>query len=188
MFWRTAEAKSCWALALVAVTLEDLIMRSLALTRIDASKIWDSSHKINQVYCQVEPMQAVSDPALKPCNRRSSQQVHLEQKPKQELAVEVPEFFLCPIHLEIMADPVTLSTGMTHDWMSIKRWLATGHNTCPTSNQVLQSKDLIPNRTLSRVIQNWCTENKASEIDCLPTLRPQVEPDTTKTLLHGLST
>nr|DAD27995.1 TPA_asm: hypothetical protein HUJ06_029463 [Nelumbo nucifera] len=37
-----------------------------------------------------------------------------------------------PISLEIMTDPVTVSTGQTYDRSSIQKWLRAGHNTCPT--------------------------------------------------------
>ncbi|KAI6668001.1 hypothetical protein NL676_003718 [Syzygium grande] len=38
--------------------------------------------------------------------------------------VEVPPFFLCPISLEILRDPVTVSTGITYDRESIETWLS----------------------------------------------------------------
>lgn len=75
--------------------------------------------------------------------------------------VQVPSFFLCPIRLDIMKDPVTLSTGMTYDRRSIEKWLDAGHNTCPTTNQILESYDLIPNLTLRRAIQSWRAANPA---------------------------
>lgn len=80
----------------------------------------------------------------------------------QVLQVQVPSFFLCPIHLGMMKDPVTLSTGITYDRRSIEKWLDAGHNTCPTTNQILESDDLIPNHTLHRAIQNWRAANPAA--------------------------
>jgi len=64
-----------------------------------------------------------------------------------------------------MRDPVTLSTGMTYDRASIEKWLAIGHNRCPTTNQVLElDVELIPNHTLRRLIQSWCVANHMERI------------------------
>ncbi|XP_068669596.1 E3 ubiquitin-protein ligase PUB23-like [Aristolochia californica] len=69
---------------------------------------------------------------------------------------EVPSFFICPISLEIMKDPVTLSTGMTFDRESIQRWLFVyGRRTCPITKQPLADVFLTPNSTLLRLIQQW---------------------------------
>ncbi|CAK9230359.1 unnamed protein product [Sphagnum troendelagicum] len=74
--------------------------------------------------------------------------------------VSVPTLFTCPISLELMNDPVTLSTGITYDRASIEKWLGDGHCTCPATNQVLVTQDLIPNHTLRRLIQDWCVERR----------------------------
>ncbi|CAK9238419.1 unnamed protein product [Sphagnum jensenii] len=87
-------------------------------------------------------------------------------------AVSVPAFFTCPISLDLMSDPVTLSTGMTYDRASIEQWLGDGHNTCPATNQVLVTQDLIPNHTLRRLIQDWCvTNSEVSGVERIPTPR-----------------
>ncbi|CAN4114520.1 unnamed protein product [Withania somnifera] len=54
-----------------------------------------------------------------------------------------------------MKSPVSLCTGVTYDRCSIQRWLDSGNSTCPATMQVLQSKDLVPNHTLQRLIQIW---------------------------------
>ncbi|XP_048533984.1 E3 ubiquitin-protein ligase PUB23-like [Triticum urartu] len=73
-------------------------------------------------------------------------------------SVEVPPYFLCPISLEIMRDPVTLATGITYDRSSIERWLSDGHATCPVTQQKLAEADreATPNHTLRRLTQAWC--------------------------------
>ncbi|KAJ6737367.1 U-BOX DOMAIN-CONTAINING PROTEIN 27-RELATED [Salix viminalis] len=71
------------------------------------------------------------------------------------LYVTVPGFFRCPISLDVMKSPVSLCTGVTYDRTSIQRWLDSGNNTCPATMQVLKSKELVPNRTLQRLIQIW---------------------------------
>lgn len=74
---------------------------------------------------------------------------------KDDLYITVPSFFKCPISLDVMKSPVSLSTGVTYDRATIQRWLDGGNNTCPATMQVLQSKELIPNHTLHRLIQIW---------------------------------
>lgn len=70
---------------------------------------------------------------------------------------EVPSHFLCPISLQPMVDPVTISTGITYDRDNIRRWLySLNNNTCPVTKQVLIDTNLTPNHTLRRLIQTWC--------------------------------
>ncbi|GKD90843.1 E3 ubiquitin protein ligase PUB23-like protein [Tanacetum coccineum] len=89
--------------------------------------------------------------------------------------VEVPRFFLCPISLEIMKDPVTLSTGITYDRDSIENWLFTLKNeVCPMTKLVVTDIELTPNHTLRRLIQSWCTVNASSGIERFPTPRPLI--------------
>ncbi|KAG7554724.1 U box domain [Arabidopsis suecica] len=67
----------------------------------------------------------------------------------------VPCFFKCPISLDLMKSPVSLSTGVTYDRVSIQRWLDGGNNTCPATMQILQNKEFVPNLTLHRLIDLW---------------------------------
>lgn len=91
-------------------------------------------------------------------------------------AIEVPPFFVCPISLEIMKDPVIMSTGITYDRESIETWLFSGrNNTCPVTKQVITDSDqLTPNVTLRRLIQSWCTLNASNGIERFPTPRAPV--------------
>ncbi|KAL8505168.1 hypothetical protein ACS0TY_016396 [Phlomoides rotata] len=83
--------------------------------------------------------------------------------------IEIPEYFICPISLQIMKDPVTAVSGITYDRESIEHWLFTTHNTiCPATNQPLpENSELTPNHTLRRLIQAWCTLYGA--VDRIPT-------------------
>ncbi|XP_051148290.1 E3 ubiquitin-protein ligase PUB23-like [Andrographis paniculata] len=84
--------------------------------------------------------------------------------------IEVPPYFLCPITLETMKDPVTVATGITYDRESIERWIFSQKNTtCPVTKQDLKSLDLTPNITLRRLIQAWCTLHA---VERLPTPKP----------------
>ncbi|CAJ2670317.1 unnamed protein product [Trifolium pratense] len=71
----------------------------------------------------------------------------------------VPEVFRCPISLELMKDPVIISTGQTYDGACIKKWLDAGHRTCPITQQIISSLILIPNHALYSLISNWCEAN-----------------------------
>ncbi|MBA0856954.1 hypothetical protein Goshw_005318 [Gossypium schwendimanii] len=89
--------------------------------------------------------------------------------------IDVPPFFICPISLEIMKDPVTLSTGITYDRESIEKWLFSGKNTtCPVTKQVIADCELTPNHTLRRLLQSWCMLNSSLGIERIPTPKPPI--------------
>ncbi|KAH7514736.1 hypothetical protein FEM48_Zijuj11G0122200 [Ziziphus jujuba var. spinosa] len=80
----------------------------------------------------------------------------------QKLAsdLSIPADFRCPISLDLMQDPVVVSTGQTYDRESIKLWMEAGHKTCPKTGQTLAHTDLIPNRALKNLIAMWCRDQK----------------------------
>ncbi|KAE8674240.1 U-box domain-containing protein 17 [Hibiscus syriacus] len=69
----------------------------------------------------------------------------------------IPKDFCCPISLDLMRDPVIISTGQTYDRSSIARWMEEGHCTCPKTGQTLIHNRLVPNRALRNLIMQWCT-------------------------------
>ncbi|XP_052183984.1 U-box domain-containing protein 8 [Diospyros lotus] len=72
------------------------------------------------------------------------------------MATQFPDDFKCPISLEIMSDPVILSSGHTFDRASIQRWLDSGHRTCPITKLPLsEPPSLIPNHALRSLISNY---------------------------------
>ncbi|KAK9279327.1 hypothetical protein L1049_013006 [Liquidambar formosana] len=91
--------------------------------------------------------------------------------------IEIPQYFICPISLQIMRDPVTAVTGITYDRESMEHWLSTAKDaTCPVSNQPLpRDSDLTPNHTLRRLIQAWCTANATNGVDQIPTPKPPLD-------------
>ncbi|XP_042503235.1 E3 ubiquitin-protein ligase PUB23-like [Macadamia integrifolia] len=90
--------------------------------------------------------------------------------------IDIPSYFLCPISLQIMRDPVTMSSGITYERESIERWIFTSKNgTCPVTRQPLSDTDLTPNHTLRRLIQAWCTLNSSKGIERFPTPKPPVD-------------
>lgn len=84
---------------------------------------------------------------------------------------DIPQYFLCPISLQIMKDPVTTVTGITYDRESIQQWLNTSAAVlCPVTKQPLpRPADLTPNHMLRRLIQAWCVANAHCGIDRIPT-------------------
>ncbi|KAG6509759.1 U-box domain-containing protein 28-like [Zingiber officinale] len=88
------------------------------------------------------------------------------------LEVKLPTFFRCPISLEVMRSPVSLSTGVTYDRSSIQSWIDSGHRTCPATRLPLPSPvHLVPNLTLRRLIRLWSSSSSSS-----PHLLPPVAP------------
>ena len=85
--------------------------------------------------------------------------------------ISIPNHFRCPISLDLMKDPVTLSSGITYDRCSIETWIEAGNNTCPITKQVLNTLEPTPNHALRKMIQDWCVVNKSYGIERIPTPR-----------------
>ncbi|KAL7127063.1 hypothetical protein ABFS83_14G229300 [Erythranthe nasuta] len=87
--------------------------------------------------------------------------------------IEIPQYFLCPISLQIMKDPVTTATGITYDRDTIQQWIsssAAGVVYCPVTKQPLSpGSELTPNHMLRRLIQAWCVANANNGVDRIPT-------------------
>ncbi|KAL0398427.1 UNVERIFIED_CONTAM: U-box domain-containing protein 17 [Sesamum radiatum] len=73
--------------------------------------------------------------------------------------ITIPKDFCCPISLDLMQDPVIVSTGQTYERASIARWMEEGYSTCPKTGQMLVHSKLVPNRALRNLIQQWCMAN-----------------------------
>ncbi|KAF5769356.1 putative U box domain, armadillo-like helical, Zinc finger, RING/FYVE/PHD-type [Helianthus annuus] len=98
----------------------------------------------------------------------------LLSKQSSRIELTIPTHFRCPISLDLMKDPVTLSTGITYDRESIEKWIRDGNQTCPVTNQVLTNFDQIPNHMIRRMIQDWCVENRAHGVERIPTPRTPI--------------
>jgi hypothetical protein len=79
-----------------------------------------------------------------------------------------PSAFVCGITKEVMEDPVILvETGQTYERQAIEQWLSR-HDTCPiVRDKELQKKDLLPNGSLKRAIEEWRTARLDSQIEIL---------------------
>lgn len=102
--------------------------------------------------------------------------------------LEVPEYFICPISLQIMKDPVTATTGITYDREWIERWLFNLKNeTCPVTKQSLATtSELTPNHTLRRLIQQWCIQNEPNGFHRIPTPKHQLDTSHVIKLIKNL--
>lgn len=81
--------------------------------------------------------------------------------------VNIPDEFRCPISLDLMKDPVIVSSGHTYDRISIAEWINSGHHTCPKSGQRLIHTALIPNYALKSLVHQWCYENNVTLNDSI---------------------
>ncbi|KAE9600213.1 hypothetical protein Lal_00045482 [Lupinus albus] len=90
---------------------------------------------------------------------------------KQNVEVIVPNHFMCPISLDLMKDPVTLSTGITYDRQNVEKWFDEGNCTCPVTYQIVRNLDMTPNHSLRILTQDWCVENKQHGVERIPTPR-----------------
>lgn len=104
-----------------------------------------------------------------------------------ETELTIPSHFRCPISLELMKDPVTLSTGITYDRESIEKWIDSGNRTCPITNQALRSLEPIPNHAIRRMIQDWCVENHSFGIERIPTPRIPLSPMDALEILNNIA-
>ncbi|CAN7099531.1 unnamed protein product [Brassica rapa subsp. narinosa] len=77
----------------------------------------------------------------------------------QKIPAVIPDDFRCPISLEMMRDPVIVSTGQTYERTCIDKWIEAGHSTCPKTQQALTSTTLTPNYVLRSLIAQWCEAN-----------------------------
>ncbi len=69
--------------------------------------------------------------------------------------------FLCPITGDFMKEPVITDAGHSYERIAIERWF-TKNNTDPKTNQLLQSKKLIPNHNLRIAIDEFISHEKTN--------------------------
>ncbi|XP_062222100.1 U-box domain-containing protein 11-like [Phragmites australis] len=96
----------------------------------------------------------------KPVNvdNQASDETKSLSKVKKPDSVAIPEDFRCPVSLELMRDPVIVSTGQTYERAFIQRWIDCGNRTCPKTQQKLHNLTLTPNYVLRSLIMQWCEE------------------------------
>ena len=80
-----------------------------------------------------------------------------------------PNEYKCPITATLMVDPVLAVDGMTYERSAIEQWFAAkrgGYVTSPVTNQRLKTRNLVPNISLRKLIQDYVA---GATSDALPT-------------------
>ncbi|KAI3865400.1 hypothetical protein MKX03_021631 [Papaver bracteatum] len=95
---------------------------------------------------------------------RTSSTLDDGSKPGLMISYLDSEDFLCPISLDIMSDPVIISTGHTFDRVSIQKWFKSENLICPKTGEKLTSIEMVPNSALRKLIYQFCSENGISII------------------------
>ncbi|GMJ04533.1 hypothetical protein like AT5G37490 [Hibiscus trionum] len=121
--------------------------------------------------------------------RRAAKRAGKEQQRNGngEMELTIPRDFRCPISLDLMSDPVTLSSGITYDRESIEKWIEAGNFTCPLTNQAMTSLEPIPNHVIRRKIQDWCVENRSHGIERIPTPRVPISSIEVSEILSNIN-
>ncbi|KAH0856700.1 hypothetical protein HID58_084961 [Brassica napus] len=82
-------------------------------------------------------------------------------------SVPVPPDFRCPLSLELMTDPVIVTSGQTYERAFIEKWFDMGLMVCPKTRQPLTQTSLTPNFIVKAFISNWCESNNVNLPDPL---------------------
>jgi len=75
-----------------------------------------------------------------------------------------PDEFICPISLEMMADPVIAMDGHSYDRPYIEQWFQE-HSTSPKTGEQLTTNLLIPNYNLKKLIMDFKAQQPESARD-----------------------
>ncbi|CAE6018649.1 unnamed protein product [Arabidopsis arenosa] len=143
------------------MTITDLTQESLALLDMVSSSGGDpgeSFEKMSMVLKKIKDFVQTDNPNLDDAPMRLKSPLPKSQDGDQDMKVP-PEDFRCPISLELMTDPVIVSSGQTYERECIKKWLEGGHLTCPKTQETLTSDTVTPNYVLRSLIAQWCESN-----------------------------
>ncbi|XP_010510574.1 PREDICTED: U-box domain-containing protein 12 [Camelina sativa] len=149
------------ALKLQLMTITDLTQESLALLDMVSSSggdPGDSFEKMSMVLKRIKDFVQTDNPNLDDAPMRLKSPLPKAQDGDLNLPIP-PEDFRCPISLELMNDPVIVSSGQTYERECIKKWLEGGHLTCPKTQETLTSDTVTPNYALRSLIAQWCESN-----------------------------
>ncbi|XP_010521828.1 PREDICTED: U-box domain-containing protein 12 [Tarenaya hassleriana] len=147
------------------MTVTELTEESLALHEMVTSSGGDpgqSFEKMSMVLKRIKDFVQTENPNLEaPARQRrpppSCRGPRLQEGDQKNPFI--PEDFRCPISLELMKDPVIVSSGQTYERACIEKWLEEGHLTCPKTQQTLTSTAVTPNYVLRSLIAQWCEAN-----------------------------
>ncbi|XP_075476780.1 U-box domain-containing protein 15-like [Primulina tabacum] len=137
-------------------TVEDLKAETTAVRKLVKAKGSLNSENIQQVVDLLQKFKQTIGIDENNCALDGPLSMRRLEKCK---SLMIPHEFLCPVSLEIMADPVIIATGQTYERESIRKWLSSGHRTCPKTGQKLNYLTLAPNLALRNLILQWCEKN-----------------------------
>ncbi|XP_044482471.1 U-box domain-containing protein 13-like [Mangifera indica] len=145
--------------------ISDLTQESLALHEMVTTSGGDpgeSIEKMSMLLKKIKDFVQTENPNLDaPSKEKNLCPSHGGQasSDRNHKAPVIPDDFRCPISLELMKDPVIVSTGQTYERSCIEKWLEAGHGTCPKTQQTLSGTALTPNYVLRSLIAQWCEAN-----------------------------
>ncbi|WCJ41218.1 U-box domain-containing protein 13 [Euphorbia peplus] len=145
--------------------IQDLTQESLALHEMVASTGGDPEANIEKMSMLLKKIKDFVQ-TENPCLDAPAREKNLPPSGSGQASTTgnhkapvIPDDFRCPISLELMKDPVIVSTGQTYERSCIEKWLEAGHSTCPKTQQTLSSTALTPNYVLRSLIAQWCEAN-----------------------------
>ncbi|KAI3981234.1 hypothetical protein MKX01_041373 [Papaver californicum] len=143
--------------------ISDLTHESLALHEMVVASGGDpeeSIEKMSMLLKRIKDFIQTDNPEIDISAIKNSHLSGLgEQVSGNDSLKSIPDDFRCPISLELMKDPVIVSTGQTYERQCIEKWIDAGHGTCPKTQQTLSSTALTPNYVLRSLIAQWCEAN-----------------------------
>ncbi|KAJ4971311.1 hypothetical protein NE237_004410 [Protea cynaroides] len=135
-------------------TINDLKKESLTLHEMVISSGLDPGVLLEEMSGLLKK---VKDSVLMGCPEADTSES--EKSLSKHRSPVIPDDFRCPISLELMKDPVIVSTGQTYERSCIQKWLDAGHKTCPKTQQTMVHMGLTPNYVLKSLIVQWCESN-----------------------------
>ncbi|KAF8396544.1 hypothetical protein HHK36_018168 [Tetracentron sinense] len=135
-------------------TINDLKKESLALHEMGFSSSgcpWDLLEEMSDLLKKLKDLVLSENP--------EADTSEIENSLVNHRSPIIPNDFQCPVSLDLMKDPVTVSTGQTYERSSIQKWLDVGNETCPKTLQTLLHRTLAPNFGLKSLIAQWCENN-----------------------------
>nr|A2ZLU6.2 RecName: Full=Protein spotted leaf 11; AltName: Full=Cell death-related protein SPL11; AltName: Full=RING-type E3 ubiquitin transferase SPL11 [Oryza sativa Indica Group]Q0IMG9.2 RecName: Full=E3 ubiquitin-protein ligase SPL11; AltName: Full=Cell death-related protein SPL11; AltName: Full=Protein spotted leaf 11; AltName: Full=RING-type E3 ubiquitin transferase SPL11 [Oryza sativa Japonica Group]AAT94160.1 cell death-related protein SPL11 [Oryza sativa Japonica Group]AAT94161.1 cell death-rela len=140
------------------MTITDLTQESLALHEMVASgggqDPGEHIERMSMLLKKIKDFVQTQNPDMGPPMASRVLDSNGDSRP-----ITIPDEFRCPISLELMKDPVIVSTGQTYERACIEKWIASGHHTCPTTQQKMSTSALTPNYVLRSLISQWCETN-----------------------------
>ncbi|XP_009415649.2 U-box domain-containing protein 12 [Musa acuminata AAA Group] len=132
----------------------DIMKESVALHEMVISSVGEpdvSVEEMSSLLKKLKDCSLLEDPTSASIERKTSFAKHRSPV--------IPDDFRCPLSLELMKDPVIVSTGQTYERSYIQKWLDSGHKTCPKTQQYLSHTAVTPNFVLKSLIAQWCDAN-----------------------------